>query len=963
MRRLFSPRWRHTHHRAVRVLTAASVAVVMVAGLTTAAVAGVFAGGFGTSQVGTSNAQGVLLPTNQRIKPIGSRLLIDNGRLLSSSISPNGQFLAALSWEDFTGYLTVFNLKTGKVVQQIGTGVGTDKTIGDGTVAADGPLWSADGRTLWFPQTADLVKFSVAADGTVSSPLTIPLETAVTNLNTTTTTTPDLPSGMVLSSDGKTLYVALNGVNELGEIDTATNTLTKVIKVGNAPRQVVLVGHDAFVSNEGGRPAKPGDFTNQSDGTAVVASKTTGAATTGTVSEVNLTSGKETKEIKVGLEPTAEYRASDGTLMVANSNDDSVSLINPKTASVVQSINVNPLPGSTVGSYPNAITMTDAHHILVSIGRDNALAVYYYSGAHQPVQYQGLLPTDFYPVAVANDPALGKVVVTNDKGIGARGPDSTINKGPGTTPGAESVTGHNTYDDTGSLTDFAMPSTAALGAYTDQVFSNNDWTHLLASQSATKCAATPQVIPAKLGCASPIKHVFLIIRENRTYDQDLGDIGKGSSDPTLAQFGKTITPNGHQLAGTYGLFDNFYDEGTLSADGHNWIVQADANDYIEKEFGAFYRSYPAQGGDALAYQRDGFLWNAASKAGLTSKAYGEYNNFLQQESPVPSWSAYYQDSQILEGKATGTLPVPESTVNTYADIPSLNAIDDHEYPAFDLGIPDQYRTDVWNQSFAQSAKTGKLANLNLIWMPDDHTAGVGTGDPNPVAEVADNDLAVGRIIDTISHSQFWKSSAVFVLEDDTQNGADHVDGHRGPLLVASPYAKRGITDNTYYTQLNVVRTVEDMLGIAPMNQEDRAAEPMSNAFMNTPNLTPYSHLANEIPLTQGLPTAPSASPSAASGSSTSSGGSSATPTFKPESAAQLGIPSSVRSIYEQWVVWSHNGRFNGKGAIQDYANPAQLNRLDWYSAHDWKTPYPGDSAILSPGQAPGADLPADYLGD
>jgi YVTN family beta-propeller protein len=974
MRRLLSPRWRHAHRRAVRATTAAGVAVVMVAGFATAAVAGAFSGGFGTSQVGTSNADGILLPTNQRINPIGTRLLINNGRLLSSSISPDGQYLAALSWRDFTGFLTIFNLKTGTVVQQTGTGVGTDKTLGDGTVAADGPLWSPDGKTLWFPQTADLIRFSVAADGTVSSPVTIPLATATTNLNTTTSTTPDLPSGMALSSDGKTLYVALNGVNELGEIDTATNQLTSVIKVGNAPRQVTVVGNDAFVSNEGGRPAKPGQFTNQSDGTAIVASKVTGAATTGTVSEVNLTTGKEVTEIPVGLEPTAEYLAADGTLMVANSNDDTFSLIDPKTAKVVQTVNVNPLPGSTVGSYPNSITMPDAHHILVSIGRDNALAVYYYNGAHPPVQYQGLLPTDFYPVAVATDTALGKIVVTNDKGIGSRGPASTINKGPGTAPAPSSVTGLNTYDDTGSVTDFAMPSTAALGTYTDQVFTDNDWTHLLASQSAAGCTATPEAIPAKLGCPSPIKHVFLIVRENRTYDQDFGDIGKGNSDPTLAQFGQTITPNGHALANTYGLFDNFYDEGTLSADGHNWITQADANDYIEKEFGAFYRSYPAQGGDALAYQRDGFLWNAAAAAGKTSRAYGEYNNFIQQESPVPSWSKYYQDSQILEGKATGTLPVPESSVNTYADIPSLNAIDDHQYPAFDLGIPDQYRTDVWDQSFTQSVQSGKLANLNLIWMPDDHTAGVGTGDPNPVAEVADNDLAVGRIIDTISHSPYWKSSAVFVLEDDTQNGADHVDGHRGPLLIASPYAKRGTIDDTYYTQLNVVRTAEQMLGIAPMNTEDRAAEPMTNAFTSTPNLTPYTYLPNQIPLTQGLTAstpsanAPAASASGsagtgASGASTSSGGSPAASAFTPASAAQLGIPSAERQVYEQWVVWSRNGRFNGSGAIQDWANPAQLNRLDWYSAHGWKTPYPGDSAILSPSQVPGANLPADYLGD
>jgi hypothetical protein len=409
-----------------------------------------------------------------------------------------------------------------------------------------------------------------------------------------------------------------------------------------------------------------------------------------------------------------------------------------------------------------------------------------------------------------------------------------------------------------------------------------------------------------------------------------------------------VTPNGHALSSTYGLYDNFYDEGTLSADGHNWLVQADANDYIEKEFGAFYRSYPAQGGDALAYQRDGFLWNAAAAAGQTSESFGEYNNFLNQEAPTPSWSDYYQDSQILEGKAKGPLPVPESSVDTYADIPSLNAIDDHEYPAFDLGIPDQYREDVWAQSFAKSVKTGKLANLNLIWMPDDHTAGVGTGDPNPVAEVADNDLAVGRMIGTISHSKYWSSSAVFVLEDDSQNGVDHVDGHRAPLEIASPYAKRGVVDSTYYTQLNVVKTIEQMLGIAPMNQEDRAAEPMFDAFTNTANLTPYTVRPNQIPLTQGL---------------TTTSASSAAVARAPQTAAAQHVPAAERAVYQQWVVWSRNGRFNGSTALQDWANPAQLNRLDWYSAHNWAVPYPGDAVILAPSEVPGHNLPAGYLGE
>jgi hypothetical protein len=320
---------------------------------------------------------------------------------------------------------------------------------------------------------------------------------------------------------------------------------------------------------------------------------------------------------------------------------------------------------------------------------------------------------------------------------------------------------------------------------------------------------------------------------------------------------------------------------------------------------------------------------------------------MNQENPVPPWSAYYQDSQIMEGKAKGPLPVPPSTVRTYADIPSLNAIDYHIYPKFDLGIPDQYRADIWQRAFAKNEQTGQLPNLNMIWLPDDHTAGVGSGDPNPVAMVADNDLALGRIIDTITHSAFWSSSAIFVVEDDTQNGADHVDGHRGPLLVVSPYAKRGVVNSTYYTQVNVVKTIEQILGIAPMNQEDRAAQPMFNAFTNTPDNTPYTYQPNQIPLTYGL-----ASNHKAAGAP-----------VVPASPAQLGVPASVRPVYEQWVVWSRAGRFNGSGAMQDWANPAQLNRLDWYSAHNWRTPYPGDKRILSPSEVPGHNLPAGYLGD
>ena len=301
-----------------------------------------------------------------------------------------------------------------------------------------------------------------------------------------------------------------------------------------------------------------------------------------------------------------------------------------------------------MGSYANAITMSDPDHVLVSIGRDNAIAVYKYSGltrwghggfghggfgGHgnpaQPLQFEGLLPTDWYPVQVQPDPALGsgEIVVTNDRGIGDRGPQAKICKGTETSPaprvreGLQHLRRHRHGDD---VQDAGRRRTGA-------VHQHGLHRQRLDQRPSVNSGAgdtVPGVIPRKIGGHSPIKHVFVIVKENRTYDQVLGDLGEGNGDPELAQFGQKITPNAHALAKRFGDLDDFYDEGTLSADGHNWIVQAEANDYVEKEFGAFYRSYPAEGGDALAYQRDGFLWNAAQKAGQSVKDFGEYNRYI-----------------------------------------------------------------------------------------------------------------------------------------------------------------------------------------------------------------------------------------------------------------------------------------------------------------------------------------------
>jgi YVTN family beta-propeller protein len=769
---------------------------------------------------------------------------------------------------------------------------------------------------------------------------------------------------MALSADGSKLYVALNGANTLGVIDTSTDTLTQQIPVGNAPRQVVISpdGTTAYVSNEGGHPANHGEFTNLSDGTPIVASKVTGAAITGTVSAVDLATGKETKEIPVGLQPTALYQ--DGSvLFVANSNDDSLSVIDENTNRVTQTVRTNPVPGATVGSYANAISMSDSSHVLVSIGRDNAIAEYQYNGPGQPMKFEGLMPTDWYPVQVQSDPELGAgmVVVTNDKGVGASGPQTSINAGPDT----NSALGHNTYDDTGSVTEFTLPTSQSdLRADTHTVFRDNDWNQIKPINGGAY-DTVPAVIPRHLGGSSPIKHIVVIVKENRSYDQVLGDLSEGNGDAADAQFGEEVTPNAHALATQFGDLDNFYDEGTLSADGHNWIVQAEANDYVEKEFGAFYRSYPSQGGDALAYQRDGFLWNAAEKAGLDVQNFGEYiYNPYNLSSDTPDWSSWYAESQWLEDGHQGKQPIkdPCQYIRVKSDIPSLQQISAPCFPNFQLSIPDQYRVDQWLPYFQKDEKSGKMPNLTFMWLMTDHTGDTGVNGgsqsvPDPVAQVADNDLAVGRVVDEISHSKFWKSTAIFVDEDDTQNGVDHVDGHRAPTLVISPYSASGV-DDQYYTQLNMVKTIEQILGIKPMNQEDYAAEPMYSAFQATPNFTPYDLVPNIVPLDLG----PTSSTATFTPSTTQ------TALIKkadPDASVTTegAIANGMTSVADAWRSWMKQQASRGHFSGPDRVNADQLNRYDWYSAHDWKVAYPGDPKIYLPDQVPGRKLPAAFIGN
>jgi phospholipase C len=448
-----------------------------------------------------------------------------------------------------------------------------------------------------------------------------------------------------------------------------------------------------------------------------------------------------------------------------------------------------------------------------------------------------------------------------------------------------------------------LPKAADFRKYDAQVAANNGWTN---ERRAYR--------PAVFSQPSPIQHVFYIIKENRTYDQVLGDDPRGNGDPTITQYGKTVTPNQHALADSFVLFDNFYDSGVLSADGHQWTDQAFAPDYIEKNFTDFNRSYPFNGGDSLVYAPTGFLWMNTLSKGKSVRIYGEYAyQFNGPSQSYGNWTSWYNDSLILERKKTGTLHVPLGTFQARSDVPSADKLLNRDFPPFDTEIPDQYRLDVFLRDFNKYVANKDLPNLVVMTLCTDHTSGTSAGYPTPEAQVADNDLAVGRMVDAISHSPYWSSSAIFIVEDDPQAGVDHVDGHRSTAFVISPYTQRGQVNHTYYTQVDMVRTIEDLLGLAPMTQRDLAATGMLDAFQDSATTKPFNVIPNQIPLD----------------------------TLNPS------IQAALQHAWQQWsaTIFPH-----GPGKKPDTADPNLLNHAIWYAGNHFTKPYPGESRLLFPKQ-------------
>jgi YVTN family beta-propeller protein len=1011
---------------------------LLVAGLSFAGLAAAQSVPFPTYQVGANQnqSQGPDYPSTlpnpwvasngQIITPAGIQVYLGTTtRAKAIALNPNSStHTAAVLQMGAPQAVSIFDTRSGKVLQTYTPAGGQDP---DGSNL--GITYTADGKYLLFSQDGNSFYGSMAqgsfvaiahvdlTTGLLSDYAHVPvlMDVDSTGKLTTVDCFPTSPAGtngsfqipcgysvsafsnavftayptsIAVSADGKSAYVVLDNNNTLAKIDLTATTPAEgaEVRVDNVPHSVVISpdGKTAYVSNEAGRIPAEKEFQEYSNGTPVVAHFPTGSTRAGTVSVVDLSTFKLTGHIDVGLHPTgmAFYGK---YLLVANAYSDDISVIDTEYNQEVAKINLGlpiAVPGeweSAYGAGPNSIAVDAANKVAyVALYTANAIAVVdLREKVWNPVL--GLIPVGYAPSSVVLDTLNKQLLVANDKGIGTTG----FAVAPTPTKTAENSYGHyygvydfNTHQDLGTASIIAIPNPSALWAMTEQVFQNNHWdlAENIFSAGGGNKHARPLAIPNRIGDPSLIKHVFVIIRENRTYDQMLGDVIGGNGDASLAVFGvnskyaqyPVVSPNAHALVQRFPLLDNFYDPSRQSADGHNWIVQAMAPYSDDIQSPDWLRDYPSNGGDAIAYQKKGHLWDQAAKAGVSFKNYGEYieyntfnipgctpNNlytgttpptpfpFVVSNSCEPSWTQFYNDTLEYESGHEAQLQY-YNTIGSASPLPNLINNTVQNYPQFDLGIPDQYRVDVWEQDFAKDVANGTVPQLEFMWISSDHTG----GPPNATAMQADNDLALGRFVEIISRSAVWKDSAIFVEEDDAQNGVDHVDGHRSPGYVISPYVNQKVNmdgtgagvieDSTFYTQVNMTRTIEQILGLPPMNQFDLVASPMKTLFTDEPpakNFQPWKHVPNGVPLTYGV--TGYVAPSDISLNTPS-------PALK-----QFASSPAAKALQAAWQKKKAQ-IFAGKYHMPDSEDANTVSHYDWYDATGYSVPFPGEKKVRRP---------------
>ncbi len=618
------------------------------------------------------------------------------------------------------------------------------------------------------------------------------------------------PGGMTITKDGNHLFVAVMDRNAVGEIDLTTNQWVREYPVQNMPFEVKLSQDEKtlIVTNWGGRQVTDDDEQSKS-GNAVIVVDPHGAAASGTVCLIRRDRG-ETKRLKVGLHPTAIALQNDHAF-ITNAASDSLSEIDITAQRVVRTIPLHWGAMRLFGSMPCALAIRDGIAYVCN-GGDNAVCEVDLADG----RVRGFRPAGYYPVAISLNRFSPYAFVLNTKGNGSV--RRTLLGKPG-----------NAHDFQGTVS--VLDIRADIDAATRKVATDNGW-------NRDRSALRPNLAVYR----GAIKHVLYIIRENRSYDEVLGDVPEGNGDPRLCLLGENITPNAHALARQFALFDNAYAAGTNSADGHQWCTQALANDYLE-HFYTGYRTYPFGGECAMSISSGGCLWDAALKKGRTIRDYGEFCD--------AKLAGFSQDAktwlELWNDRMTGRHQI-EPHAGT--QIASLRPYICKQVVQWPLLQSDQQRADVFLGEYQNFSRANQVPNLMILSLPCDHTEGRNPNFPKPQSMVADNDLALGRVVETVSHSPQWKDTCIFVIEDDAQFGKDHVDGHRTVCFALSPYTRRKFVDHELCNTVSVVRSIELMLGLDPMNRFDALTPPLAACFMDAPDFSPYSVLPNHIALDQ-----------------------------------------------------------------------------------------------------------------
>jgi YVTN family beta-propeller protein len=800
-----------------------------------------------TEPVGEISPQRYVTPVNQVLTPVGIQVELPGMRPQALELSPDGRLLVT---SGKTRELVLIDPQSGEIRQNIALPSSetrnTDtisshilKPDKSGQLSYTGLIFSPDGTRIYLSNVnGDIKVFSVNREGQVSGLFSVPLPAA-----SAPNRKEEIPAGLAISQDGRRLYVVLNLSNRLAEIDTESGEILRSWPVGVAPYDVVLVGDKAYVSNWGGRLPDEDSLTGPAgQGTRVRVDEVRHIASEGSVSVIHLNQETPVHQIMVGLHSSGIARSPNGRyVVVANAGSDTLSVIDTRTDKVIETIWAKPSPADLFGASPNALVFNPSGDTLfVANGTQNAIAVFRFHPAESKLL--GLIPVGWFPGAIAYDTIRHRLVVANIKGVGStRGLRE------------ERAGQSNTHQYRGTLSLLPVPKAGKLAALTRQVLDNFRYPLLKEAGRPPRQKQPARPIPERIGEPSVFEHVVYIIKENRTYDQVLGDIAEGNGNPSLCIFGEQVTPNQHKMVRQFVLLDNTYCSGILSADGHQWSDSAFATDYMEKSFAGFPRSYPdgmeESDVDALAYAPSGFIWDNAVAHGKSLRVYGEFaftetSWAVSGKKDPPKFLDYYRDfvdqTHLIN-------------ISSRPGIESLRPYLNTQTVGWDMDIPDVFRAAQFIKELRAYERKGKFPNLIIICLPNDHTSGTKAGSPTPAAQVADNDLAFGQIVEAISHSSFWNKTCIFAIEDDPQNGWDHVSGFRTTAYVISPYTRRNAVISTQYNQTSLLRTIELILGLPPMNQIDATATAMHDCFTDVPDFTPYEAVASNVPLDEMNP--------------------------------------------------------------------------------------------------------------